>query len=244
MARNNCGARRVISENAESILEQIAKGVSYRALERKYHIASPGYLARTLKDIGYELPQRDKRRQPTHRQYIESIAETLVAERKKGRLWKDIQVEYGIKSRDYLRETLSRLGYAYLFVKEGTETDAVPSYLAIDFSDKFLLKIGEKRRRAFWALMHDAAFVNGFTLQGEKNVFYLDLLLKVTGRKAFDEVTSAREFNALFMAAAIVARDAKMLERFRSNFVDHLKPRKYEEEPQDARREDYKGCLN
>lgn len=242
--RNNCGVRRVISENAESILEQIAKGASYRELERKYHIASPGYLARMLKDLGYELPKRNKRRQPTHRQYIESIAETLVAERKKGRLWKDIQVEYGIKSLGYLRKALSRLGYAYLFSKEGTETEAVPEYLSIDFSKAFLERIGERRRHSFWAIMHDAAFVNGFTMQGEKNIFYLDLLFKVTGRKAYKDVVSAREFNALYMAAAIVARDATMLERFRSKFVDHLRPRKYEEEPKDARREDYKGCLN
>lgn len=239
-------SRAYIAEHADMFLERLKNGAKLSDLEQEFRVGSQGYLSRVLRSLGYTIPRgkRELNRPRTHRSYIESIAETLVAERKKGRYWKDIMREHGIKSIDYMRDILCNLGYTYLFVKESAKPAFVPEYLSIDFSKDFLERIGERRRRSFWALMHDAAFVNGFVQQSEKNIFYLDLLFKVTGRKAYKDVVSAREFNALYMAAAIVARDATMLERFRSKFVDHLKPRKYEEEPKDARREDYKGCLN
>lgn len=244
-----------IKLNAEHILERL-KVETVEAIESEIWGARRGFLVQTLKALGYNPNVKA----PTEAENVRANAEKIIAARKAGRKWQDIREEFGIKHQANLRKHLRQAGYNIdtLLNNTGvnakkedpldeyptnTQTDGLPEYLLLDFSKEFQQKIGEKRRRAFWDLLQNAAFVSGFISSTQKDRFYHDFLFRSVGKRHFSEVVSPLEFNALYMGAAIIARDAVILERFRCRFVDHLLPKEEEEEPQDRRRNDCRGCL-
>lgn len=243
-----------IQLNAEQILERL-KVETVEAIESEIWGTRRGFLIQTLKALGYNTNVKAS----TEAENVRANAEKIIAARKAGRKWQDIREEFGIKQQANLRKHLREAGYNIDELLNNTgvkakkedpldeyptdaQTDGLQEYLLLDFSTEFQQKIGEKRRRAFWDLLQNAAFVSGFISSTQKDRFYHDFLFRSVGKRHFSEVVSPLEFNALYMGAAIIARDAVILERVRSRFVDHLLP-KEEEEPQDRRRNDCRGCL-